>query len=132
MASTLFRSLQLTVQNYTASSKHFTFRENFHHNLTEQRAACYSSSHTRQCVPSRLHDNSNGWLLYSANLSFKKTQCSSTHHLPKYTHRHHLHTHTHTHTHAHTNTHTHTHTHTHTPTHTHTQTPPPTHTPWSA
>ena len=41
----------------------------------------------------------NGWLLYSANLPVKKTQCASTHHSRKYTHRHKhnlpLHTHTH-------------------------------------
>ena len=47
-----------------------------------------------------------------------KTQCASTHHSRKYTHRHkhnlHTYTHTHTHTHTHTRTHTHTHTHTHT------------------
>ena len=43
-----------------------------------------------------------GWLLYSANLSVEKTQCASTHHSLKYTHRHKHnlpppHTHTHTH-----------------------------------
>ena len=34
------------------------------------------------------HTNDNGWLSYSANLPVKKTQCASTHHSCKYTHRH--------------------------------------------
>ena len=49
------------------------------------------------------NNNNNGWLLYSANLPVKETQCASTHHSHKYTQRHKhnlpLHTHTHTHTH---------------------------------
>ena len=48
-------------------------------------------------------NDNNGWLLYSANLPIKKTQCTSTHHSHKYTHRHKHnlppppHTHTRTH-----------------------------------
>ena len=39
------------------------------------------------------NNNNNGWLFYSANLSTKKTQCASTHHLRKCTHKHNPHTH---------------------------------------
>ena len=33
------------------------------------------------------NNDNNGWLLYSANLPVKTTQCASTHHSRKYTHR---------------------------------------------
>ena len=61
--------------------------------------------------PSDNHNDSNGWLLHSAKLSVKKTQCASTHHSRKYTHRHKYNLHTHTHTYTHTRTHARTHTH---------------------
>ena len=34
------------------------------------------------------NNDNNGWLLYSANLLVKKTQCAITNHSRKYTHRH--------------------------------------------
>ena len=46
------------------------------------------------------NDNNNEWLLYSANLSIQKTQCASTHHSRKYTHRHKHNPRTYTHTHT--------------------------------